>query len=87
VAVGILLAFSVTVSLLGATGPMPRHGFGARGDGSERYTVAGAARNLAHGAQPDAEAPPAALADRYRPANATTPAPAGPAVGSARSEN
>lgn len=34
-----LLAFSVVVSLLGATGPLPREGFPA-------YTAAGAARNL-----------------------------------------
>jgi hypothetical protein len=36
-----LLAFSVVVSLLGATGPLPRNGFAA-------YTAAGAARNLLH---------------------------------------
>jgi hypothetical protein len=49
-----LLAFSVVVSLLGATGPLPRNGFAA-------YTAAGAARNLLHRARPneslDADAP------------------------------
>jgi hypothetical protein len=42
---GTLLAFSVVVSLLGATGPLPRNGFGA-------YTAAGAARNLARPPRP-----------------------------------
>jgi hypothetical protein len=36
---GLLLAFSMTVSLLGATGPLPQEGF-------SDYTAAGAARNL-----------------------------------------
>jgi hypothetical protein len=44
---GALLAFSMAVSILGATGPLPRQGFVAD-DGSERYTVAGALRNLMH---------------------------------------
>ncbi|HZN65796.1 MAG TPA: hypothetical protein VFB66_10920 [Tepidisphaeraceae bacterium] len=38
-----LLAFSVTVSILGATGPLPPDGFG------NAYTAAGAARNLLRG--------------------------------------
>jgi hypothetical protein len=37
-----LFAFSVTVSILGATGPLPRDGFAT-------YTAAGAARNLFRG--------------------------------------
>ena len=41
VAVGILLTFSVAVSLIGATGPLPRDGF-------ERYTAADALGNLLH---------------------------------------
>jgi hypothetical protein len=41
VAVGILLTFSVAVSLIGATGPLPRDGF-------DRYTAAGALGNLLH---------------------------------------
>jgi hypothetical protein len=36
---GVLLAFSVTVSLIGATDPLPRGGY-------DRYTVAGALRHL-----------------------------------------
>jgi hypothetical protein len=50
-----LLAFSLTVSILGATGPLPRAGF-------DRYTVAGAWHNLRH--PPQAPAIPPALADR-----------------------
>lgn len=42
-----LLAFSMTASILGATGPLPKQGFVAD-DGSERYTVAGALQNLIH---------------------------------------
>ena len=42
---GLLLAFSVAVSLLGATGPLPKDGFAA-------YTAAGAARNLVRPARP-----------------------------------
>ena len=41
-----LLAFSVGVSLLGATGPLPRKGFAV-------YTAAGAARNLTRPAPPE----------------------------------
>jgi hypothetical protein len=41
-----LLAFSATVSLLGATGPLPRNGFAV-------YTAAGAARNLVRQHPPD----------------------------------
>ena len=41
-----LLAFSIVVSLLGATGPLPRNGFPA-------YTAAGAAKNLLHRPRPD----------------------------------
>jgi hypothetical protein len=40
-----LLAFSLTASIVGATGPLPRQGFVAD-DGTEPYTVAGALRNL-----------------------------------------
>jgi hypothetical protein len=47
---GVLLAFSVTASLIGATGPLPRNGF-------NRYSVAGAWQNLIHHPQ----APPALL--------------------------
>lgn len=47
--VSALLAFSVAVSLIGATGPLPRGGF-------DRYSVAGAWRNLIH-------PPPSAPAD------------------------
>jgi hypothetical protein len=52
---GLLLAFSATASILGATGPLPRNGF-------DRYTVAGAWHNLLHPAPPPAYLP--ALADR-----------------------
>jgi len=38
---GVLLAFSVAASLIGATNPLPRGGF-------DRYTVAGALHNLVH---------------------------------------
>ncbi|HWE94038.1 MAG TPA: hypothetical protein VG269_08760 [Tepidisphaeraceae bacterium] len=38
---GVLLAFSVAVSLIGATGPLPRDGF-------DRYSFAGAWHNLIH---------------------------------------
>jgi len=41
VAVGLLLTFSVAVSLIGATGPLPRDGF-------DRYTAADALGNLLH---------------------------------------
>jgi hypothetical protein len=44
---GALLVFSMTVSLLGATGPLPREGFHA-------YTAAGAVRNM-HALEPDTE--------------------------------
>lgn len=47
---GTALAFSVIVSLIGATGPLPRDGF-------DRYTVAGALRNLARRAEPPASHP------------------------------
>ncbi|HET6250181.1 MAG TPA: hypothetical protein VFE47_20995 [Tepidisphaeraceae bacterium] len=52
---GILLAFSVTASLIGATGPIPRGGF-------DRYTVSGAWHNFMH--PPSPPAIPSALADR-----------------------
>jgi hypothetical protein len=42
---GLLLAFSMGASVVGATGPLPRDGFMGP-DGSERYTVAGALKNL-----------------------------------------
>jgi hypothetical protein len=44
---GVLLAFSMVVSLIGATGPLPRDGFNV-------YTAAGAVRNLVHPQEPDA---------------------------------
>lgn len=70
---GVLLTFSIAVSLLGATGPMPRGGFGARGDGSARYTAAGAARHLVHPPPPHPTPDPhPALAGRYRPGAAPT---------------
>ena len=43
---GVLLTFSMVVSLIGATGPLPRDGFTS-------YTAAGAVRNLFH--PPEAE--------------------------------
>jgi hypothetical protein len=46
---GVLLAFSMVVSLIGATGPIPRDGFNV-------YTAAGAVRNLVHPPEPDAAA-------------------------------
>ncbi len=49
IVVAVFLAFSVTVSLLGATGPMPRGGF-------SHYTVAGSIRNLLTPPQPDSDA-------------------------------
>jgi hypothetical protein len=54
---GLLLAFSIAVSLLGATGPLPRDGFNV-------YTASGAAKNLLHPAAEDAGGPsgPAAFA-------------------------
>jgi hypothetical protein len=51
---GVLLGFSVVVSLLGATGPIPREPF-------KVYTAAGAVRNLVHPPEPDG-ADPSALA-------------------------
>ena len=44
---GVLLAFSMVVSLIGATGPIPRDGFNV-------YTAAGAVRNLVHPREPEA---------------------------------
>ncbi len=44
VAAGVLLAFSVAVSLIGATGPLPRGGFVR--DGTDRYTAAEALSRL-----------------------------------------
>ena len=43
---GVLLAFSMVVSLIGATGPIPRDGFNV-------YTAAGAVRNLVHPREPE----------------------------------
>jgi hypothetical protein len=54
-----LLAFSLAASLVGATGPLPRDGFIAK-DGSQRYTVAGALRNLMHPPKLDPEEPSSA---------------------------
>ena len=60
---GLLLAFSIAVSLLGATGPLPRDGFNV-------YTASGAAKNLLHppddagGASSSAVFAGAALRDR-----------------------
>jgi hypothetical protein len=51
-AVGVLLAFSVTVSLIGATDPLPRTGY-------DRYTVAGAVHNMLY---PPSPISPTALA-------------------------
>lgn len=51
---GVLLAFSVAVSLIGATNPCPR-------DGYDRYTVAQALSNLV---RPEAIQPPPTLAGR-----------------------
>ena len=42
---GLLLAFSLGVSIIGATGPLPQNGFTGP-DGSERYTLTGALKNL-----------------------------------------
>jgi hypothetical protein len=55
---GVLLGFSVVVSLLGATGPLPREGFSI-------YTAAGAAQNLVRGSQGAPEMPP--VATDFRP--------------------
>ena len=55
VAVGVLLTFSIAVSLVGATGPLPRDGF-------DRYTAAGALGNLLH--PPSATETATTLADR-----------------------
>jgi 4-amino-4-deoxy-L-arabinose transferase-like glycosyltransferase len=52
---GALLAFSLVASVVGATGPLPREGFIAK-DGSERYTVAGALRNLMDPPRPATDA-------------------------------
>ena len=52
---GVLLAFSMVVSLIGATGPIPRDGFTV-------YTAAGAVRNLVNPPDPDTDARSAALA-------------------------
>jgi hypothetical protein len=54
-----LLAFSLAASMLGATGPLPRHGFIAA-DGSHRYTVAGALQNLLDAPRPLPEQEPLA---------------------------
>jgi hypothetical protein len=62
VTAGMLLGFSVTVSLLGATGPLPRDGF-------PTYTAAGAARNLVRlvsDEAPDGSLPALAGAARQR---------------------
>ena len=45
---GVLLVFSMTVSLLGATGPLPREGF-------HIYTAAGVVRNLMHPREPEGD--------------------------------
>ena len=55
-----LLAFSLAASVVGATGPLPREGFIAD-DGSERYTVAGALKNLMKPAPPITSEPPAVV--------------------------
>lgn len=55
--VGLLLAFSVAVSLIGATDPMPRSGY-------DRYTVVGAMHNLFY---PISPINPTAMAGRYPP--------------------
>jgi hypothetical protein len=53
---GLLLAFSLAASVVGATGPLPRDGFVGR-DGSDEYTVAGALQNLIHPSAADATHP------------------------------
>jgi hypothetical protein len=52
---GVMLAFSMVVSLIGATGPIPRDGFNV-------YTAAGAVRNLVHPPEPEGPSSSAALA-------------------------
>jgi hypothetical protein len=63
---GLLLAFSLAASVVGATGPLPRGGFVAQ-DGSDEYTVAGALQNLMRApATPtptDAPTPPTTTVD------------------------
>lgn len=54
---GVLLAFSMVVSMVGATGPLPRDGF-------HTYTAAGAVRNLVHPPEPQLEPAFAAIRDR-----------------------
>ena len=62
---GLLLTFSVAVSLLGATGPLPQEGF-------SNYTAAGAARRLLRPTPPDPaeNARPGALAGAAADRNA-----------------
>lgn len=62
---GLLLGFSVAVSLLGATGPLPKDGFPV-------YTAAGAARNLARTARPAPEGGSSAVAGAARERNEAT---------------
>ena len=58
---GVLLAFSVTVSILGATGPMPQGGFVDAG--RDRYTAAAALSRLWR-PEAERETAPQVIADR-----------------------
>jgi hypothetical protein len=58
---GVLLAFSVGVSIIGATGPMPQDGFGQ--GGRDRYTAAAALSRLLH-PQAERDSAPQLIADR-----------------------
>ena len=57
---GVLLAFSMVVSLVGATGPLPPEGFNG-------YTAAGAVRNLVRPRRPVEPSGPPALAVMRKP--------------------
>jgi hypothetical protein len=63
-----LLAFSLTASIVGATGPLPREGFIAK-DGTDAYTLSAAFKNLVHPQRINpAPAPLARRANDGRPA-------------------
>ena len=57
---GVLLAFSAAVSIVGATGPLPRDGFRTTA-GADRYTAAAAVHHLIH--PPQFEPDPPAVAE------------------------
>jgi hypothetical protein len=63
---GVLLTFSMVVSLIGATGPIPRNGF-------DVYTAAGAVRNLVHPREPEADASDASVLAVVRDHGAESP--------------